>query len=270
MEVDHNEDMYSMHNSDLSAHADDRNYRQLEERLKAVEGQGVLGMDITDLGLILGVRVPPKFKVPIFDKYTGTTCPKTHVRAYYRKMSAYSEDERLLVHFFQDSLARAYLEWYMYLKRTYIRKWRDLVEAFVKHYQYNIDMASNMTQLQSLTQGQNEPFKEYAQKWRELAARVQPPLMERELVNMFMGTLQGPYYDRMVGSTSTGFSELVMAGERIEVGLKMGKIQSANAGSSASGVGKNLFSGYPKKKGESSAAYAQRSRERQPYQPQHQ
>ncbi|XP_050875925.1 uncharacterized protein LOC127079584 [Lathyrus oleraceus] len=46
--------------------------------------------------------------------------------------------------------------------------------------------------------------------------------MERELVNMFMDTLQGPYYDRMVGSTSTGFSEFVMAGERIEVGLKMG------------------------------------------------
>lgn len=49
------------------------------------------------------------------------------------------------------------------------------------------------------------------------------PLMERELVDMFMGTLQGPYYDRMVGSTSTSFFELVMAGERIEAGPKMGK-----------------------------------------------
>lgn len=86
-------------------------------------------------------------------------------------------------------------------------------------------MAPNQTQLQSLTQGPNESFKEYAQKWRELAAKVQPLLMERELVDMFMGTLQGPYYDRMVGSTSTGFSELVMAGERIEAGLKMSKIQ---------------------------------------------
>lgn len=38
LEVDHNEDMYSMHNSDISAHADDRKYRLLEERLKAVEG----------------------------------------------------------------------------------------------------------------------------------------------------------------------------------------------------------------------------------------
>lgn len=128
------------------------------------------------------------------------------------------------MHFFQDSLAGESLEWYMHLERMYIRNWRHLVEAFVKHYQYNIDMEPNRTQLQSLTQGPNESFKEYAQKWRELATRVQPPLMERELFDMFMGTLQGPYYDRMVGITSTGFSELVIPGERIEVGLKMGKI----------------------------------------------
>lgn len=72
-------------------------------------------MDITDLGLVPGVRVPPKFKVPVFDKYIGITSPKTHVRAYYQKMSAYSEDERLLMHFFQDSLVGASLEWYMHL-----------------------------------------------------------------------------------------------------------------------------------------------------------
>lgn len=113
-------------------------------------------MDITNLGLVPGVRVPPKFKVPVFDKYTGTTCPKTHVRAYYRKSYACSEDERLLMHFFQDSLARASLEWYMHLERTIIRNWRDLVEEFVKHYQNNIDMEPNRTRLQSLTQRPNE------------------------------------------------------------------------------------------------------------------
>lgn len=81
--------------------------------LKAVEGQGALGTDLIGLGLIPGVGVPPKFKVPVFEKYTGTTCPKTHVRSYYRKMPAYSDDERLLMHFFQDSLVGASLEWYM-------------------------------------------------------------------------------------------------------------------------------------------------------------
>lgn len=95
--------------------------------------------------------------------------------------------------------------------------------------------------------------------------------MERELINMFMVTLQGPYYDRMVGNTSTGFSELVMAGERIEAGLKMRIIQSANTGSFSSGVGKKLFNGYPKKKkGESSIVCAMRGKGRQQYKHQHQ
>ena len=123
----------------------------LEERLKAVEGQGVLGMDVYDLGMVPGVRVPPKLKVHVLDKYNGITYPKTHVKAYYRKMSVYLEDERLLMHFFQASLSGESLEWYMHLERTYILNSRDLVEEFVMHYQYNIEMVPNRTQLQSLT-----------------------------------------------------------------------------------------------------------------------
>lgn len=65
----------------------------------------------------------------------------------------------------------------------------------------------------------------------------------------------------MVGTTSTGFSDLVMAGERIEAGLKMGKIQSASSSSSSSGAIKKPFGEYVKKKeGETSAIYVQRGR----------
>lgn len=61
----------------------------------------------------------------------------------------------------------------------------------------------------------------------------------------------------MVGNTYAGFSEWVRAGEIIEVGLKMGKIQSASASSSVSGSGKKSFSGYPKKKeNDSSVVYS--------------
>lgn len=43
-------------------------------------------------------------------------------------------------------------------------------------------------------------------------------------MDMFMGTLQGPYYATMIGCTSTGFTDLVMAGERVEARIKAGKI----------------------------------------------
>lgn len=79
-------------------------------------------------------------------------------------MSARTSDEKMLIHFFQDSLVGASLDWYMQIKRVDITYWKDLVNAFVEHYQYNADMAPNWTQLQSLTQGPNETFKEYALK----------------------------------------------------------------------------------------------------------
>lgn len=76
-------------------------------------------------------------------------------------MDAYSDNERLLIHFFQDNLSGASLEWYMQKECTYIQTWRELAESFLKHYQYNMDMAPNRIWLQSLTQKANESFKEY-------------------------------------------------------------------------------------------------------------
>lgn len=81
--------------------------------------------------------------------------------------------------------------------------------------------------MQSLVQKNNEPFEEYAQRWKELVARVQPPLLDIYLVDMFMGTVQGLYYGKMIGSVSSGFSDLGVLGEHIESGIKSGKIQSA-------------------------------------------
>jgi len=80
----------------------------IEERLRAVEGfDDYPFADMTNLCLVLDVVIPPKFKVPDFDRYKGMTCPKNHLKMYYRKMGAYSRDEKLLMHVFQDSLAGA-------------------------------------------------------------------------------------------------------------------------------------------------------------------
>ncbi|XP_050890749.1 uncharacterized protein LOC127096189 [Lathyrus oleraceus] len=129
----------------------ERRFQMVDERFKAMQGPDTFGLDAVDMCLVPDVKIPPKFKVPSFEKYQGVTCPKTHIRAFCRKMAAHSSDEKLLMHFFQDSLSGASLEWYMQLERTHIRTWRELAEAFLKHYQYNSDMAPNRTQLQSLS-----------------------------------------------------------------------------------------------------------------------
>ena len=65
--------------------ADDK-YKQLEDILKDVEIQVVPGLEFGDLGLVPGVVIPHKFKIPIFSKYNGVSCPKLHIRSYVRKI----------------------------------------------------------------------------------------------------------------------------------------------------------------------------------------
>lgn len=87
---------------------------------------------------------------------------------------------------------------------------------------------------------------------------MQSPLLERELIDMLMGNLQGPYLDMMIGNTFSGFSDLVLAGEIIENMIKMGKIQNS---ASTSGVAKKPFVPYGKKReGETTATVVVQTR----------
>ena len=74
-----------------------------------------------------------------------------------------------------------------------------------------------------MSKREHESFKEYARRWRDLAAQVAPPMVEREMVTMMVDTLPVFYYEKIVGYMSSSFANLVFAGERIEVGLKRGK-----------------------------------------------
>ena len=44
-------------------------------------------------------------------------------------------------------------------------------------------------------------------------------------MDMFLGTLSVPFFNHLIGSSSIGFTELIMTGERVEAGIKSGKIQ---------------------------------------------
>ncbi|RDY00039.1 hypothetical protein CR513_16830, partial [Mucuna pruriens] len=170
----------------------------LEERMRAIEGTSSHGIDAANLCLVPNIELPPDFKVPKFEKYKGSSCP-------------------------HDNLTGAALRWYVGLDSGRVKTWRDLADAFLRQYKYNKDMAPNRSRLQNLSKTDVESFKDYAQRWRELAAKVQPPLSEREMASMFIDTLPTPFYDKVVGSVASNFADLVIIGERIEAGIKRGR-----------------------------------------------
>src|SRR3954462_14077031 len=139
VEIPNKEDSHHENDSELEAfkfpiEENERKFHLLEERLKALEGRSSSGLNAIDLCLVSGIRIPVKFKVPSFEKYKRTTCPMSHIKAFCNKMAPYAEKDKLLMHFFQDSLSGASLEWYTQLERTYVRTWDELAEAFLKHY----------------------------------------------------------------------------------------------------------------------------------------
>ncbi|RDY11607.1 hypothetical protein CR513_03709, partial [Mucuna pruriens] len=151
--------------------------------------------------LVLDVGLLADFKTLEFDKYKGSSFPKVHLAMYCRKVVTYTYDDKILVHCFQNNLAGAALSWYT---------WRDLAEAFLKQYKYNEDLAPDRSRLQNILKKKQEGFKEYAQRWCQLAAQVQPPIMEREMVTMFIDTLLVPYYDEVVGNVTSNFVDLMV------------------------------------------------------------
>ncbi|XP_050920244.1 uncharacterized protein LOC127137867 [Lathyrus oleraceus] len=196
--------------------------------------------------LVFGLVIPTKFKTPDFDKYKGHTCPKIHLIMYYRKVAAHVEDDKLMIHCFQDSLSGAPSKWYLSLDQSRIRCFQDLLDAFIKHYKYNMDKDPDRRQLQCMFQYDKESFKEYAQRWRELASQVEPLLAEKELAELFIDTVQPQFYEKMVGITSLGFSELVAIGARVEYGLTNGKLVAVDGTSSVNP--KKFSGGFPQKK----------------------
>ncbi|RDX60544.1 hypothetical protein CR513_61304, partial [Mucuna pruriens] len=128
-------------------------WHSLEEQLRVVEGRSLSA----------------KFKTPKFDKYKGSSCPRVHLAMYCRKMAAYTHNDKILIHCFLDSLTGATLSWYVSLEQGRIKTRRDLAEAFLKQYKYNEDMAPDCSRLQGLAKKEQEGFKEYAQRWHELA-----------------------------------------------------------------------------------------------------
>jgi hypothetical protein len=215
------------HQAKSSDSLDQEKIAALEARIKVIEGVDLYDpVRAAEMCLVPNVVVPKKFRVPEFIKYSGTQCPMTHLKSYCNKMAEVVHDEKLLMHFFQDSLSGATLSWYMRLDNTKIRRWKDLVDAFIKQYKYNMDIAPDRTSLSNLEKRDKESIREYAQRWRESAAQVHPPLLDKEMVTLFANTLKAPYYEHVMGSSAQQFTDAVVVCERIEQGVKSGRISA--------------------------------------------
>ncbi|XP_057443426.1 uncharacterized protein LOC130735472 [Lotus japonicus] len=202
----------------------------LEQKVRAMQGMESYGsLDMQSFYLFPDMEIPPKFKVPDFEKFEGRSDPVIHLTMYARSMAAYYQNEKLMIHCFQHSLTGGALNWFLHLDKNQTKTWRGLAELFVKQYQYVTDITPDRFELQRMKKAEKESFREYAQRWREKASQVYPPLSEKEIARVFVQTLEGPYFERLVGCVTNRFADIVIVGEQVEDAIREGKLNGANA-----------------------------------------
>ncbi|KAK5835972.1 hypothetical protein PVK06_011703 [Gossypium arboreum] len=168
-------------------HEPQEKYRSLEERLKAMEGtEAFSALNAKELSWVPNLVLPLKFK---------------------------------------DSLVGSTLRWYNQLSREKIRSWKDLASALCEQYKHVSDMVPDRMTLQMMEKKPSETFRQYAQRWRDVSVQVEPPLIKTEITVLFISTLKAPFYDKLVGSATKDFTDIVISGELIENAVKSGRME---------------------------------------------
>ncbi|PKI46997.1 hypothetical protein CRG98_032622 [Punica granatum] len=139
-------------------------------------------------------------------------------------MLQYWDYEEFVIHTFQDSLARAALDWYMSLKAADIPTWVDLSNKFIDQYKYCAETPPTLLELSTIEMAEDQGFEAYAVKWRARAAKHVPPISEAQQIQLFHSTLTGAYYLHLLAHTSS-FSSLIDVGKKLDMGIKLGKIE---------------------------------------------
>ncbi|XP_070025952.1 uncharacterized protein [Nicotiana sylvestris] len=104
-----------------------------------------------------------------------------------------------------------------------------MAQAFARQFQYNIDIIPDRLSLTKVEKKPSESFRKYGFRWREQAARVNPPMEEDEMVKYFFQALEPTYYGHLISAIGKSSNDVVKIGEMVEEGLKSSKIMSYSA-----------------------------------------
>ena len=77
-------------------------FLELRKELKTLRGKYLFQKSVGELCLVPDVKILVKFKAPDFEKYKGNTYPLSHLTMHARKMSTQTDNDQLLIHYFQE------------------------------------------------------------------------------------------------------------------------------------------------------------------------
>ncbi|XP_070034437.1 uncharacterized protein [Nicotiana tomentosiformis] len=162
------------------------------------------------------------FKTPKFEKYDRHNDLIAHLKRYYNQLRGAGGKEESLMAYFMELLVGVASEWLIDQDISHWHVWDDMAHAFIKQFQYNIDIAMNRNSLSNMKKKSTESFREHAIKWREKTTRVKPPMDNHELIIIILEAQEPDYFQNMMSAMGRRFVEAIKIGEMVENGLKKG------------------------------------------------
>ncbi|XP_069154645.1 uncharacterized protein [Solanum lycopersicum] len=142
-----------------------------------------------------------------------------HLRAYCDQLVGVGRDKALLMRLISRRLCGETLEWFTSHETRQRPSWNALAKDFIVRFAYNIEIVPDRYSLEKMKQKSTEIYREFSYRWRKEAARVRPPMTEKEIIEVFVRVQEPEYYDRITFLVGAKFAEIVKIGETIEDGI---------------------------------------------------
>ena len=164
------------------------------------------------LSLFPDVSLPPKFKMPVLDKFDGTGFPKSHMKMYMRAMQPSKATKEILAQMFRNTLTGAALKWFLNVEDTRTRNWEDICRKFYNQCKYNIEVDVTKRDLETTKQDPKESSSTFITKWRAKAIQMITRPSEEEQIQMVVKNLLYIFHKHLFSQYFPNFKALVIAG----------------------------------------------------------
>ena len=99
--------------------------------------------------------------------------------------------------------------------------WNTLAKDFSKRFAYNVEIVLDQYSLEMIRHKSIENYREYGYRWRKEAARTRLPMLEKEIVQVFVRIQEPEYYDMIMLLIGEKFAEIIKVGEAFKDGLRL-------------------------------------------------
>ncbi|XP_077237179.1 uncharacterized protein LOC143878845 [Tasmannia lanceolata] len=195
---------------------------KMAQEMESMKMQGPKKLNMAEYMIIPGVVLPPNFKMPDHDKYDGTGCPKSHLKALIPLLQQHGLTPEQIALLFPRSLTGTAKKWFLSLKTEEIRTLEDIANRFVEQFSMEEGIDVTKRDLKALKQGHNETFTSFIRRWRRKAAQMTHRLPDSEQIKIVVKNLSSQYYHHMAIQYFIDFDFLIKTGTQIEDALSKG------------------------------------------------